>query len=167
MKTTELSYQEAISALHEGYMVKLPEWIGHWFADENGSIKVFTRAGDILNTPHYDHYNMRQDWEITYGLKGFDFAILALKAGKMVQREGWNGKGIYVFMRPADELDIDFIPKVKSLPDSVKNALVEQNIPGAKVPFNAYLCIKSVDGGIVNGWAPSQTDLLANDWHIV
>lgn len=167
MKQENLSYQEAVSALHEGYMIKLPEWTGHWFIDENGSVKVFTRTGEVLDTPNYDHYNMRQDWEITNGLKGFDFALLALKSGKMVQREGWNGKGICVFMRPSDELDIDFIPKVKSLPESVKDSLLKQNTPGSKVKFNAYLCIKSVDGGIVNGWAPSQTDLLATDWHII
>ena len=51
----------------------------------------------------------------------FGEAIEAVKEGKLISREGWNGKGMFVFMRPSDELSVDMIVnKVKSLPDSVK-----------------------------------------------
>lgn len=43
----------------------------------------------------------------------FGAAIEAVKQGKLIARKGWNGKGMFVFQRPSDELDVDFIPNVK------------------------------------------------------
>lgn len=110
----------------------------------------------------------------------FGAAIEAAKQGKLIAREGWNGKGMFVFQRPADELDIDMIVnKVKSLPQSLKNyytaqfAWTEQEKENGKSPdktfvkFTAYLCMKAADGSIVNGWLASQTDVLAEDWIIL
>ena len=51
----------------------------------------------------------------------FGTALEAVKQGKLIAREGWNGKGMFVFQRPSDELETGFIPKVKSLPQSVKD----------------------------------------------
>lgn len=109
----------------------------------------------------------------------FGDAIKALKNGKRVARVGWNGKGMFVFMRPADELHIDtVIYKVKSLPQSVKNYYQkdatndsgERIFPADendKVKFTAYLCMKAADGTVVNGWLASQTDMLAEDWCVL
>ncbi len=107
----------------------------------------------------------------------FDFgiALKILKEGQMVQRIGWNGKGIFIFLRPADELNVEFVvDKVKSLPQRLKAYylldIINENgerVPVAEddtVKFTAYFCLKSADGTIVNGWLPSQTDLLAEDW---
>lgn len=77
-------------------------------------------------------------------------------------RKGWNGKNMFIFIRPYDTLQVDFIDKVKSLPKKVKKMLVEKGKP---VEFLPYLCMFT-DGKIVNGWLASQTDLLANDWQI-
>lgn len=109
----------------------------------------------------------------------FGQAIEALKEGKLVQRSGWNGKGMFIFMRPADELSVDMIVnKVKSLPQSVKDYYVGQHAwnqtekslgkapEDTFVTFTAYLCMKAADGTIVNGWLASQTDMLATDWEI-
>lgn len=108
----------------------------------------------------------------------FGLALEALKQGKRVARQGWNGKGMFIFMRPADELNIDFvIDKVKSLPQSVKDYYLQDitNERGERVPaaendtikFTAYICMKSADGSIVNGWLASQTDILSEDWMIL
>ena len=94
----------------------------------------------------------------------FGQALEALKEGKRVQREGWNGKGMFLFQRPADKLDKYFIPKVKSLPETVKTFLVEQ---GRDIEFLAYLCMWSATGEVVNGWLASQTDMLSEDWVIL
>jgi len=110
----------------------------------------------------------------------FDFgeAIGFLKLGKRVAREGWNGKGMFVFMRPADSIHISkVVNAIKSLPQSVKDYykqdILDKNgveIPEEKlsvddeVKFTAYLCLKAADGTIVNGWLASQSDMLANDW---
>lgn len=105
----------------------------------------------------------------------FGTAIEALKQGLRVAREGWNGKGMFIFQRPEDTLTTGFIPNVKSLPQSVKD-WVDQNMddktnPGEQdltpVKFTSYLCMKAADNTIVNGWLASQTDMLADDWIIL
>lgn len=107
--------------------------------------------------------------------QNFGQAIEALKKGKRVARQGWNGKGMFIFQRPEDELQIGFIiDKVKSIPQSVKDFFKEKHqkeIPGeqglSSVKFGAYLCMYAADGSIVNGWLASQTDMLSNDWCIL
>jgi len=108
----------------------------------------------------------------------FGIALKALKEGKRVSREGWNGKGMFIFMRPADELHIDFVvDKVKSLPQSVKDYYHQDRIDekgnqlilgeNEVVKFTSYICMKAFDGSIVNGWLASQTDILSEDWTIL
>lgn len=105
----------------------------------------------------------------------FGQAIEALKQGKLVARSGWNGKGMFIFMRPADKINIrTVVENVKSLPQGVKDyfdAQDDRTNPGefglASVQFTAYLCMKAADNTIVNGWLASQTDMLAEDWAIV
>ena len=110
----------------------------------------------------------------------FGEALEAVKSGALISREGWNGKGMFVFMRPSDELSVDMIVnKVKSLPDSVKKFFAghcawhdeekgtKVNPEELKVNFTAYLCMYSADGSVVNGWLASQTDMLANDWCVL
>lgn len=108
--------------------------------------------------------------------QNFGVAIEALKQGKRITREGWNGKSMFVFQRPSDVLPVDMVVnQVKSLPKAVKDYFrevdansVRDNGEGLKtVSFTAYLCLKATDGSIVNGWFASQTDILANDWCIL
>lgn len=102
----------------------------------------------------------------------FGQALEALKHGSLVCRTGWNGKGMFIFMRPEDQLDVNFIINtVKSLPASLKkyyevqeSKLNQESI--GRVKFTAYLCMKATDGTIVNGWLASQTDMLAEDWEV-
>lgn len=107
----------------------------------------------------------------------FGQALESLKRGHLVTRKGWNGKGMFIFMRPADELHVGFVAKdIKSLPQKVKDyyyqdCVDENGIPielekDDTVKFTAYICMKAADGSIVNGWLASQTDMLANDWMI-
>ena len=106
----------------------------------------------------------------------FGQAIEAVKNGKLISREGWNGKAMFVFQRPEDSLDVDTIAhKVKSLPNSVKAYFAAKTNPSdtnrldgsTLIKFTAYLCMKAADGTIVNGWLASQTDMLSNDWCIL
>ena len=107
----------------------------------------------------------------------FGEAVEAAKADKLIARAGWNGKGMFVFQRPEDTLSADVIPKVKSLPASVKEFLIAraQKFAAEKllilaeigVTFGAYLCMFTADGSIANGWLASQTDMLATDWQIL
>lgn len=104
--------------------------------------------------------------------QNFGQAIEALKEGKRVAREGWNGKGMFIFQRPADELSLEtVVHRVKSLPQSVKDFFAQQNEAGrdgsSLIKFGSYLCMYAADGSIVNGWLASQTDMLAEDWVIL
>lgn len=106
----------------------------------------------------------------------FGQALEAVKEGKLIAREGWNGKEMFVFIRPEDTLDIDtLVHKIKSLPSAVKgwfanktNPSDENRLDGStQIKFTGYLCMKAADNSIVNGWLASQTDMLAKDWEII
>lgn len=74
----------------------------------------------------------------------FGQAIGSLKNGFLVRRQGWNGKGMFLFMRPADMLSDDFIvDTVKSLPYNFKQWV--KNHPNERKErfFTQYICMKS------------------------
>ena len=98
----------------------------------------------------------------------FGQAIGSLKRGFLVQRKGWNGKGMFLFMRPFDMLKDDFIiDTVKSLPYNFKEWVKAHPNEQRERFFTQYLCMKAADGSIVNGWLASQTDMLSEDWVLV
>ena len=84
----------------------------------------------------------------------FGQAIEVLKKGKAIARSGWNGKGLFVYLVPANSY---------SAQTGVAKAFFGEN---AKVPYNAYMAVKNVDGTI-STWAPSGSDALAEDWVIL
>lgn len=89
----------------------------------------------------------------------FGEALEAIKKGELVCREGWNGKGMFIFQRPEDCLSTDMVVnKVKSLPDAVKKWVASKygDSETDKIKFTAYLCMKAADDTIVNGWLASQ-----------
>lgn len=106
----------------------------------------------------------------------FGQAIEALKEGKMVRRNGWNGKGLFVFMQVPSKIDISIVPKMQSLPESVKNEFIRRNnggySPGVdpiyfnSITYQNQMAIVYPDNSI-HGWAPSVSDSLAEDWEIV
>lgn len=82
----------------------------------------------------------------------FGQAIEALKDGKKVSRAGWNGKGMFIYLVPAD-----------SYPARTEAALTHF---GAMVEYNPYFAIRNVNN-TVSTWVPSVNDCLANDWEFV
>lgn len=141
---------------------------------------------DSPNSNHENHKNYiswspKDVFKRSYNENGnltFGQALLATEQGKLIARKGWNGKGMFVFMRPADELPLKMVvQQVKSLPQSVKdyfhfncndeNGLAVPLEKGRSVKFTSYLCMKAADNTIVNGWLASQTDMLSKDWMIL
>lgn len=96
----------------------------------------------------------------------FGQAVEAAKQGKLIARQGWNGKGMFVFQRPEAKVPVSI---VKSLPDSVKNYYSNKfnDEPEYEAIFTAYFCMKAADDTIVNGWLASQTDMNAEDWTVL
>lgn len=109
--------------------------------------------------------------ELTIGeLGSFGQALKSIQKGRLVARQGWNGKGMFIFQRPEDSLPTNMIVnQVKSLPESFKKWVSDNygDSKADKIKFTAYLCMKAADGTVVNGWLASQTDMLANDWVII
>lgn len=76
----------------------------------------------------------------------FDFgeAIKQLKAGNKVQRLGWNGKGMYLYL-------VDTL---------------EQTNP-AQFLYEPFIVMFTAQGKHQPGWLASQADMLAEDWLVV
>ena len=91
----------------------------------------------------------------------FGEAIEALKDGKCVARNGWNGKGMYIYLNKGsvDALDGTHI-------DGISASLFETGDNGT-ITRLPNLNMRSANGSIVTGWLASQTDILAEDWIIL
>lgn len=97
----------------------------------------------------------------------FGEALELVKQGELVTRNSWNGKGMFVFIRPQWIADVSQIENVQSLPRKVKEWIKHCYDGGDEIEFTPYLCMKTADGKVVNGWLASQTDMLSNDWEVV
>ncbi len=80
----------------------------------------------------------------------FGEAIEKLNFGYTVQRSGWNGKGMFLFLIGEWEFHTD-----------VQGVELEDGVQ--TVPF---ICMKTADNKLVP-WLASQTDVLAVDWQIM
>lgn len=84
----------------------------------------------------------------------FGEALALLKAGRVVSRAGWNGKGMFVFLVSGCSTRAAHLP-----------------VPETSTSFDEwddvrvlpYLALRTVSGDVVP-WLASQTDLLADDW---
>jgi hypothetical protein len=92
----------------------------------------------------------------------FGQALEALKRGERVARAGWNGKGMFLFLLPAN----DGIP-TKVITDPGLRKVIETELGGDT--FDAYGSIRmfTADKKILTGWSASQTDMLCEDWCIL
>jgi hypothetical protein len=86
----------------------------------------------------------------------FGEAIRAMKAGKKVAREGWNGKGMYLAIQPGSTI---FAEQARG---GVAKALADAGVE--QMNILPHIDMKSAQGEVVVGWLASQTDMLAEDW---
>lgn len=89
----------------------------------------------------------------------FGEAIAALKNGKKVARTGWNGKGMFLWLKPAATVKADWCK------DPLLKSIAETN--GGEVEALGTICMKTADNKILTGWLASQTDMLSEDWMVV
>lgn len=89
----------------------------------------------------------------------FGEAIEALKKGKKVSRAGWNGKGMFLWLKPAARIKSEWCkdPVLKDIVDSA----------GGETDALGTICMKTADNKVLTGWLASQTDMLSEDWVIV
>lgn len=158
-----MNIQTAIALIQTGSRVKLPEWTGYWFISKDKQtsvpmvtdetykdIKAFCKNGDIGTDPVWiERYKDRDDFEVTEGNLGYDFAILALKNGKMVTRIGWGGKNIYVKMQVPDQ------HSKMTRPYLYITVMPLQSLQFGEERFHELNRMP---------YTPNQTDMLSEDW---
>jgi len=93
----------------------------------------------------------------------FGQAVEALKSGKKIQREGWNGKGLFVFKQIPANIGLDIIPKMQSVPQSVKEEMIKRQ---QHLNYRNQ-CVIVDSSGNVDNWVPSISDVFAEDWVIL
>lgn len=93
----------------------------------------------------------------------FGKAIEALKAGKKVTRKGWNGKGMFLWLKPATKITPDMCS------DPVLKQIVTEK--GGEILGLPTICMYTHDSSgrnaILTGWLASQSDMLLDDWEVI
>ena len=72
----------------------------------------------------------------------FGDAIRAMSDGALMQRAGWNGKGMYIYIEDSMRSDQDR-------------------------RYEPVICMFTAQGTHQPGWLASQADMLAEDWQEV
>jgi len=81
----------------------------------------------------------------------FGTALENLKDGNRMQRAGWNGKGMFIFLVPGSTFVVNRPPLLGIYPE------------GTEIEYHAHIDMKTAQGYVVP-WLASQADLLDEDW---
>lgn len=115
----------------------------------------------------YESWSPKKQFEEAYrdcmGMT-FGIALELLKKGCKVAREGWNGKGMYLYLVHGTTVDKENLRNEASqiLPDD------EMAMHGTDVAeFLPHIDMRTANGDICVGWLASQADMLAEDWVVV
>jgi hypothetical protein len=103
---------------------------------------------------------MSQTEQVATPLLDFGAAIKALKQGKKVARQGWNGKNMWIVLGKGNPA----LPSESFWNEHTK-AFAEQN--GGTAEVLPYILFKTADNKILMGWLASQTDVLGEDWMVL
>jgi len=84
----------------------------------------------------------------------FGWALRLLKQGKKVAREGWNGKGMFIYLVPGSTFQVNRAPLMGIYPE------------GTTINYLSHIDMRTADGYCVP-WLASQSDMLSDDWKLV
>ena len=85
----------------------------------------------------------------------FSEALTYLRQGEKLARDGWNGKGMFIYYVPAN-----YYPASRNL-----NGTMDGVFDNDLIPYQPYIAMLTAQKTVVP-WLASQTDLLSNDWDI-
>lgn len=111
----------------------------------------------VRYSDNYESWSPKEQFENAYRLcdhMTFGLAIEAMKKGKKVAREGWNGKGMFLYYVPENK----YLAVTKAGKEIADNDL--------KVNYGAYIAMYTAQKNVVP-WLASQTDMLSEDWRII
>lgn len=169
-----MTFSTVEKALNEGKKIRLVGWKNaYWYKDmatgklmnhfEDAAVEQDVPTAALF--PRNLIWIMKGDWEVVaeepqtvdtpVPVPNFSFSVALdyLKQGKKVAREGWNGKGMFLFL--ADEIEFSTDADLSC----VKDMEGDLTCPS--------IVLKTADDKFVVGWLASQTDMLADDWNIV
>jgi hypothetical protein len=87
----------------------------------------------------------------------FGQAIEALKQGKKVAREGWNGKGMFLILNGGYSVE-----KEKSRHHINQDFLEKEG--QTHLHIGQHIDMWTAQKNLCVGWLASQTDMLSEDW---
>lgn len=100
---------------------------------------------------------MEKYFDLTFGE-----AIEALKEGRKVTRKGWNGKGMFLWLKEATMIKSEWCK------DEALKKVIDDN--GGEILGLGTICMYTHDASgrkaILTGWLASQSDMLSEDWQI-
>jgi hypothetical protein len=97
-----------------------------------------------------------------YTSQSFGDVINHLINGCIAWRADW-APSEFIFRQIPSTVPNEFIPKMTSLPQMVKDAIVAG---GGSISYRNQLAIRR-EGDIVEGWTPNAFEIFANDWIVV
>lgn len=125
--------------------------------NEKGYLVEYVNGGKPCH-PDFDYYiswSPKDIFEEAYKQSGemsFGDAITYMKLGYKVARNGWNGKGMFIFYVPANAY-----PENGTMVGYFENDLV---------PYGEYIAMKTAQDNVVP-WLASQTNMLSEDWKVL
>lgn len=138
-------------------------------ADENPDDKGYLveyQDGGAPNVPGragYVSWSPKAQFDAAYRpitAMTFGLALEAMKRGMKVARAGWNGGGQWVALGQG----CIYLPAAEFWNEHVRAFAVAN---GGAATVRPYFILKTAQNDILMGWAPSQSDALAEDWQIV
>lgn len=143
--------------------------------DENGADEGYLveyQDGGKPNVEGYAGYvswSPKEQFEKAYqplNALSFGHAIEALKAGHKVARSGWNGKGMWLYLVPANAYPAQTEAAKRYWRGRSSNHTLPSGETVPLVPYGAYIAMKTAQENVVP-WLASQTDVLAEDWQVL
>jgi hypothetical protein len=142
--------------------------------DEDGSdagyLVVYLDGGGANHPDHagYISWSPADVFDQAYKPSGgmtFGHALEAMKLGYAVARSGWNGKGMWIALTPGSTFEAAYA-KPPHAAHHLAAELAGSGTPMA-ITLLPHVDMRAADGSMVIGWLASQSDMLAEDWHIV
>lgn len=139
-------------------------------ADENGADEGYLVEyldGGEANHPDHENYIswspaavFEKAYRPTHGMT-FGQALEALQSGAKVQRQGWNGKGMWLIMVPGT------IGATLAEGTPYHKALNGKGYGQGTVSIGTHIDMLTADGIMQPGWLASQMDMFSDDWQII
>ena len=92
----------------------------------------------------------------------FGQTIEAMKNGKKVARDGWNGNGMFIYLVEGGAVEYRNLRG-----NAAKHITNESTGKPFAACINSHIDMRTADGSVAVGWLASQADMLAEDWQIV